>query len=243
MISRRSFLKVSGLAAAALSTGYGAGKLAGNTKDNFFAVHGFIPADERILKQVVASFTEKVQPASDAVIFADTRHAAIIKEIYNQRIDRTSAGNVKIRLSSISGNVQSDLLVSENNVAVLNPESLNFAFTGIRSAIQNRKAEYLISAEFQEISLLGSLFNTNQKTAVIQNEKGIVDKIDLNKSYDDISVTGPFGKTIINMSNGIIRIHSAACRNQICRHTGGISEAGQMIACAPNKVMIKIETV
>lgn len=243
MISRRSFLKVSGLTAVALSTGYGAGKLNINNKNSFFAVHGFIPAEEKIFRQIVSSFTEKVKPSSDAIIFADTRHTSIINEIFNQRTGRSENGNVKITLTKINADVQSDIIVSENNSAVLNPESFNSAFTGIRSEIKSQRAEYFIKAEFREQSLLSSLLYTNTRTAIIENEKGIVDKLNLNRSYNDIIVNGPYGRTTIALKNGSIGIHSSSCRNQICKHSGYINENGQIVACAPNKIILRIESV
>lgn len=243
MISRRSFLKVSGLAAVALSTGYGAGKLTNNSNTNFFAVNGFIPADEKILRELIFSFTEAVKPSGNAVVFADSRHTSIIRDIYNQRSTRSENGNVHIRLTKINAPVQADIMISNSSIAVLNPEYFNPSFSGIREKVQNRKAEYFVSAEFREENIFGSLFSSNNKIAVIENEKGIVDKISLKDSFKNLVVKGPNGNTGIAMREGLVEIHSAACKNQICKHSGKISETGQIIACAPNKVLIRIETV
>lgn len=241
MLSRRSFLKISGFAAAALSAGYGAGRLAGNSRDDCFAIHGFIPADENILNQLITSFTDRVNPSSDPVIFADSEHTSLIKEIYSRRNRRTEEGSVKIRLTRINSPAQSDILVSENNSAVLDPDFFNTTLMMLRTEVKNRRAEYFVSAEFRQKGILQSLLSTNSLAAVIENEKGLVDRIDLNKSYSNILVNGKAGKTGISLSNRSIKVHNAACRNHLCIHTGSISEPGQIIACAPNKVLIRIE--
>lgn len=76
---------------------------------------------------------------------------------------------------------------------------------------------------------------------MIENGQGSFDRIPLAASFRNVLVDGPQGKTGIAIADGFVHVRSAACRNQLCRHMGPISQEGQLIACAPNKVMIRIE--
>ncbi len=78
---------------------------------------------------------------------------------------------------------------------------------------------------------------------VLENEKGIVDKINLSKSYKNILIDGPQGKTALQISDGLAHVHKSTCRHSLCTKAGFISKAGSIIACAPNKVLIRIDTV
>ena len=54
------------------------------------------------------------------------------------------------------------------------------------------------------------------------------------------SVTGPRGKTQIQIKDNKVRVTNSACREKICVRSGWINKTGQIIVCVPNKVVIKI---
>lgn len=241
MISRRSFLKLSGLAAAALSAGYGAGKFVNSGKEEFFTVYGLIPADENVVKLLVSSFQKKVN-TNNPTILADEKWHKIISQVLPY--SSSSSNNTTISVLKMDGNVRSDILISDNTNKIFNPETdFNRMFTEIRSKIKNRKAEYVFTAEYREKNFISRVFNTNEKVVVLENEKGIVDRISLKNSYKNIIVSGSQGKNSIAIQNGLVHIDTASCKNQICKYSGFISEPGKLIACAPNKVLIRIEEV
>ena len=45
--------------------------------------------------------------------------------------------------------------------------------------MKNRKADYFFTAEYSETDFLSSIFKSNKKEVVIENEKGLVDRISL----------------------------------------------------------------
>lgn len=45
----------------------------------------------------------------------------------------------------------------------------------------------------------------------------------------------------VMIKDGKVWMESASCKNQICVHTGKISNAGQSIVCLPNRVSVTIE--
>ncbi|MBN2357519.1 NusG domain II-containing protein [candidate division KSB1 bacterium] len=57
---------------------------------------------------------------------------------------------------------------------------------------------------------------------------------------DRIRVTGMQGEVCIQVEDGALRVVSSTCRNKICMQRGWIRHAGDMIVCAPNRVIIRI---
>lgn len=51
---------------------------------------------------------------------------------------------------------------------------------------------------------------------------------------------GPVGKTIVDVSEGVVFVSESDCSEKICVQSGSIKNAGQWIACMPNRVFITI---
>ena len=62
------------------------------------------------------------------------------------------------------------------------------------------------------------------------------------KIIRSILIDGPQGKTGLKIENGIVQVHTSSCRNGICKHSLA-SGVGNIIACAPNKLLVKVELV
>jgi hypothetical protein len=54
-------------------------------------------------------------------------------------------------------------------------------------------------------------------------------------------VPGPLGETVVEVRGGRIRIAQSPCPHQICVRSGWIGQAGQMIVCVPNGVLVRVE--
>jgi hypothetical protein len=241
MISRRNFLKIAGLSTVAIGAGFTTGKLIGDKKSVYFAVHGFIPADEQIISQLIAGFRNKVKSNADPVVIAEAKIGEMISRFDSQLRNKSfsNGGNITYRLKRIENQTESDIIISDAENPVYSLNDLNYGFSNIRSNLKNRKAEYLFTAEYKKPDLLSSIFKLNEKEVVIENENGLVDRIPLNKNYKDILIAGPQGKTGLKIENGIVRVNKSTCRHEICKHTIA-GYVGGVIACAPNKVLIKI---
>ncbi|MBE0538299.1 MAG: NusG domain II-containing protein [Ignavibacterium sp.] len=241
MISRRNFLKIAGLSSVALGTGFTAGKLVGNKKSVYFAVHGYIPADEQVIANLVTAFKNKVQSNSEAVVIADSKVGEIINrfDLKSRKENFSNSGTITYRLKRQNEQVDSDIIVSDADNSVYSLNNLNSSFANVRAGLKNRKADLLFTAEYKETDLLTSLFSSENREVVIENEKGLVDRISLDSNYKNIFIEGPQGKTGLKIENGIARVHTSTCRHGICKHSVA-SGVGNIIACAPNKVLIKI---
>jgi hypothetical protein len=55
-----------------------------------------------------------------------------------------------------------------------------------------------------------------------------------------IPVEGPLGTTIVEVSQGRVRVLSSPCPEHICMNTGWISKTGQLIVCMPNRIVVRL---
>lgn len=53
-------------------------------------------------------------------------------------------------------------------------------------------------------------------------------------------VRGPLGVTRLEVRGGRVRVLSSPCPGQACRHGGWIDEAGEMLVCLPNEVVVRL---
>jgi hypothetical protein len=56
-----------------------------------------------------------------------------------------------------------------------------------------------------------------------------------------VRVSGPRGTTSIAITAGSARVMSSPCVNQICVLAGSLSRAGDLAACVPNQVLLRLE--
>lgn len=56
-----------------------------------------------------------------------------------------------------------------------------------------------------------------------------------------ITVTGPLGKTTIEIEGARARVIDSPCRDKVCVHFGWLSKKDDFSACLPNKVLVTIE--
>ena len=96
MISRRNFFKIAGLSTVAIGAGFTTGKLAGNSKSLNYILHGFIPADESIINNLVAVFKSKVKSNVEAVVMADSKVGEIVNrvDLKNRQDNFSSKGSI-----------------------------------------------------------------------------------------------------------------------------------------------------
>ncbi|MCL6494493.1 MAG: NusG domain II-containing protein, partial [Ignavibacterium sp.] len=217
------------------------GKLTHNSKSVHFVLHGFIPADENVIANLVSSFKQKIKSNSNPIIISDSKIGEVVMRFHSQSSDNSYSknGRVVYRIKRLNKQVDSDIIVSDSANPIYSVNDLNFSFAELRSEIKSRKAEYLFTAEYKDEDFISNLFKSNSKEIVIENEKGLVDRISLDRNYKNIWIDGPQGKTGLRIENGIAQVHTSTCRHGICKHSIA-SEVGNIIACAPNKVLIKV---
>lgn len=53
-------------------------------------------------------------------------------------------------------------------------------------------------------------------------------------------LNGPLGKTVIQIAAGGVRVLSSPCRHQICVRMGEARHVGDLLACVPNHLVLRI---
>jgi hypothetical protein len=56
-----------------------------------------------------------------------------------------------------------------------------------------------------------------------------------------VPLPGPLGETVLAIRRGEARILSSPCRHHVCLGMGGIRERGHLIACLPNRLLVRID--
>lgn len=54
-------------------------------------------------------------------------------------------------------------------------------------------------------------------------------------------IEGPLGTTVLQLANGSVQVLSSPCPQKICIGMGNASHTGDLLACAPNRVVVRIE--
>ncbi|MFA6233556.1 MAG: NusG domain II-containing protein [Bacteroidota bacterium] len=246
MISRRSFLKLSGLAVVAAGAGFGTGSMVGSGGSRRFAMHGFVPDDDRAVSEFLRMFAAELPAgASSPAINADARWSSVIRSALRSSTRSTGieqgSGRVSVRLVRLGQTAPGDVLIADDRKRIYNPAGdFSMALHGLRSRLQGSEARYMISAEYVEEVMFASLLSSG-RVLVVENDHGVIDRIALDGRSRRLDVRGVQGATGVTITAAGAYVHSASCRHGLCRNAGLASRPGDVIACAPNRVMLRVE--
>ncbi|MGE5483782.1 MAG: NusG domain II-containing protein [Ignavibacteriales bacterium] len=79
---------------------------------------------------------------------------------------------------------------------------------------------------------------------VVVNVQGVdVERLPLEPAREPVNrtVQGAIGRSTFEISGGRVRMISSDCPDKVCVKMGWISQAGQVIVCLPNRVILKVE--
>jgi hypothetical protein len=246
MITRKKFIKLSSISAIAIGSGFAAGKLLGKSGKQHYSVYCFLPSDEKLIAEVVRVFTATVKSNSTPIINADDGYKFMLQKLVskNKQTFFSNSGSISYSVKPLNKHVNSDIIVSDNSKSIY---SLQNDFTDewmtIRSFLYGTEAKIFFAAVYKQSNILSSLFSSNQKEIVIENNNGTFDKIPLNLTYKNVKVEGPQGETEIEINNGLVKVTKSSCRHKLCEKSQYAANVGDVIACAPIKVLIRIEEV
>ncbi|MBT3343927.1 MAG: NusG domain II-containing protein [Gemmatimonadetes bacterium] len=88
----------------------------------------------------------------------------------------------------------------------------------------------------------GSVGSDGPLRAVVSVEGGPPQELLLNtgESTRQLRVDGSIGTTLIEVTAGRARVAQAPCRQQVCRRSGWLSEPGDLAACIPNGLVLRV---
>ncbi len=246
MMTRKKFIKLSSISALAIGSGFTAGKLLGKPENQHYSVYCFLPPSEKLISEVVRVFTATVKSNSIPIINADDDYKYLLQKLVrkHKRTSFSNSGSVSYSVKPLNKYVNSDIIVSDNNKSIYSPKN---DFTDelmiIRSMLYGTEAKIFFAAVYKQSNIFSSLFSSNQKEIVIENNKGVFDKIPLSSTYKSVKVDGPQGETEIEINDGLVKVTKSTCRHKYCEKSRYAANVGDVIACAPNKVLIRIEEV
>jgi len=104
-----------------------------------------------------------------------------------------------------------------------------------------RKADIIITTAFLLIAVCAFItadyFNKGTPVAEIIADGETIETISLTE-HENRTIRN--GNVTIEVRDGAIAITSSDCFGQDCVHTGFISRAGEISACLPNRILIRI---
>jgi len=110
-----------------------------------------------------------------------------------------------------------------------------------------KRGDIIIIAALLVIALAGMYIyffasRNNQAVIVILVDGVATDTYPLYQAGRDefIDVQGVSGVTRVHLQDGRVCVIESACPDKICVQTGWISNSARLIACLPNRVIIKI---
>lgn len=56
-----------------------------------------------------------------------------------------------------------------------------------------------------------------------------------------LDIAGPLGDTRVKIANGEVRILTSPCPRKLCLSFGEVRKSGDLLACVPNRVVVRIE--
>ncbi|MHC1739073.1 MAG: NusG domain II-containing protein [Ignavibacteriaceae bacterium] len=243
MISRRSFLKTAGIATLSLSAGFGLGKVTkSSSKTEFISIYGFLPDDKKLISRVFNTFGNQLNAGSINSVSV-SGGSEIAEAIRSGLSDNMSSGLLKnnqlmVRVAKLNAATQSDILIRKDG-KILNPEfNYDNVLLELRNGLKAKDASFFFSAEISNNSFLGNLFKPSN-TLVIENDKGVVDEIKLDRKVSEINIAGDCGNTVVSFGENSAHVKSASCRNKQCMH-GNLATSNSLIACAPNRLILRL---
>jgi hypothetical protein len=245
MLSRRSFLKLSGLAAVTLGAGYKFGNILSELKEtSSVSLYGFLPDNNAVIKNVFDMFNTHLNKNSIAsvVVHGNSGIAQVIYGSLKNKGNKSLLKNnsVVVTINKLGKEVQSDIHLRNEGKIVSPEKGFDAVVSDMRNSLKHTNARYFFTAEFKEYGVF-SYKESIKNVAVIENEKGVVDKVSLNRNLTDVNIKGNAGNTLLAVGNGSAHVKSASCRNKLCMHSGHLLTSST-IACAPNKIIIRLET-
>jgi len=55
-----------------------------------------------------------------------------------------------------------------------------------------------------------------------------------------VAVDGPAGSTLVEVRAYEVRVVRSGCRGQVCVRAGAVTRGGEMLVCAPNRVVVRL---
>lgn len=112
-----------------------------------------------------------------------------------------------------------------------------------------KKRDIMIFASVLVLALAGAVISwllpfDGELTAAIYIEGELMDRITLEDGYyRELPIQTAYGRNLLILSEGMVWVEDSDCANGICVRQGAISRPGEVIVCAPHRLLVKVEAV
>ena len=86
---------------------------------------------------------------------------------------------------------------------------------------------------------INRLSENEKKTVNIYIEGKLFKSVDID-TYEEVKIDTEYGKNLVIIDRGKVRMKEASCPDKVCVHMGWISKTIQNIVCLPAKVHVEI---
>jgi len=235
-MTRRGFLKLAGLAAAGLVTGYAAGKWKFGPVRRSLVLQAFLPENEDLIFELAQNFWRLTGGPGRLRLTSDQRWVQVLQAAAPQF--SLSGGSSTVQISHLNQPVAADILLSDPHTSVFDPEAeFPASMTAFRQKISTLPANLGLNIGFSE----QGWHTPGKVVAMVRGQNGLLERIPMERNYDDIQLDGPIGKTHLRLVDGQIWVQKSSCRHKLCQLSSRIGQPGERCACAPNRLMIEIE--
>jgi len=242
MIDRRSFLKTALLGGAAFGAGLKLGTLGGRSTGERIVLHGFVPADEAAVQRALTAFLglqagALPAPAVDAPAAWRPAVAGALRTAAS-RYERASDRVLTVQVLPLEESLPADLLLQQGGAVLDHASRFGRDLLALREQLQGRQAAVAVSCRLEDrpSPLAG------KPVLVVEDERGVQERVALDGRRRELVLAGPAGRTTVLTDGHGARVASASCRHATCRRQGVIARPGELVACAPNRVVLRVET-
>lgn len=96
----------------------------------------------------------------------------------------------------------------------------------------------LLAATLASFALLGG--GPEGARLVVEQEGAIIFTAPL-KTDRQVRLQGQLGESLLVIQSGRASFREAPCRNRVCIGMGSVSRRGELLACVPNGLLVRIE--
>ncbi len=243
MLDRRAFLQNVGVGVAAFGLGLGLGRShLHDIPATRTVLHAFLPAREEAIADAVRAFLAAA-PAALPVPALDVspRWRAAVATGLGDRVADMRRGDpraLNLQIADLAQPIPADLLVQIGG-RVLDPGS---QFSADLLALRRRYHAQEATLVFTACLDVRDDPRGADRVLVVETERGLQDRIVLTGAPRQLVLHGPAGRTVVAFAADGARVTETCCRHRTCQLQGTVRAAGDLIACAPNRIILRVES-
>lgn len=242
MLNRRAFLQSALLGTGAFGLGLKLGLGSRVGAGPRLVLHGFLPDDEATVRAAVSAFLAAApgQLPAPSLDVTPRLRGAVAGGLRERMTDyeRDTGRTLSVQVGDLAGGGNADLLLQDAG-RILDPASeFGRELLALRRSLQGRPAAVVFTARLEDRAATTG----GGCILVVENERGLQERIALQGTARELTLVGPVGRTVVEFGEQGVRVRETSCRHRRCQLQGMATRAGEVIACAPNRLLLRVES-